>query len=94
MHIHTCSHQLELSRMHVAFLITWAFPPAAREAHLGAERSVHAESKGGVEGGVLMSGVSGTCLMVTFLHQAGGLSVKSRPSPWAPFQPLGPLILR
>lgn len=35
--------------MHMAFLITWARPPAARQAHLGTERNVCAKSKGGWE---------------------------------------------
>lgn len=58
--------------MHVAFLITWVCPPAAGEAHLATEGNVHAKSNGGREGRALMRGISGTCLMVTFLPGARG----------------------
>lgn len=68
----------------MAFLITWAGPPAATETHLGTQRNVCTKSKRVWEGWVLMRGVSGTCLIVTFLHGVGGLSMKGRPSPRGP----------
>lgn len=74
----------------MAFLITWTCPPAAREAHLGTERNACSKSKGGWKGWVLMRGISGTCLMVTFLPGAGGLSMKDESSPRALLHHSGP----